>query len=460
MKKIKIHYVKPLTPINSKNNNIKSFPSRKCLYNKNLITNLKYSKDDNQFSKSNKLKNKLISSLLNSKKKKVYKKIYPEKNNIFQRQFSVPIFTNIKSKNYKTIYEKKIPKTHFSLSKNLTFSNLNKNSISKIDYFTKIPMTKNLNSYYFLSDLPFRKKFLIEQPNYDILSTKREKRTDIENNYKKIDKLSNDLCLFQIKREFFKENSTENLIKTKNNFNFFELDKSKDKKIEKQIIKNNYNSNNTKYFNYNSINNSINNSMNAKTPNDYSIFSKIKNKNFSETTQNLKQMNSTKNSTSKKPKKIINKEKENSFTSKKNEEFYRQVFFYHDVEKEIKRVGYINNKYNIVYAENEFQYNQKLLKLNDQLIKEGKSKIHPVEPDKNDIKMNELKDKVKFIKKILDYAYPNMVLSKVKEEKKRIFHSKSIEEKLPQFKIVRLASEQSQENLNLKLSGILKINQI
>ena len=94
------------------------------------------------------------------------------------------------------------------------------------------------------------------------------------------------------------------------------------------------------------------------------------------------------------------------------------------------------------------------------MIKEGKSKIHPVEPDKNDIKMNELKGKVKFIKKILDYAYPNMVLSKVKEEKKRIFHSKSIEEKLPQFKIVRLASEQSQENLNLKLSGILKINQI
>ena len=454
MEKIKIYHVKPLTPMNLNKKNFKIFPTRKSLFNKNIFINLKSSKDDNQFHKNSKLKNKDNDSLSNSKKIKTHKIIYPKKNQIFPRQFSAPIFANINPKNKKIINDRYIPKKYLAFYQNILSPDLTKNSMNKTDGFKNIPTNKKLNSYYLLSNLPLSKKFLIEQVNYDLLSTKSEKKIDIENNYKKIDKLTNDLCLFQIKRELFKENSSENLIRN-SKISYIELDKSEDKNIEKQNIKDNYNNTNTKYTNYNSI--SVN------TQNYNSVLDKMKNKKLPETIKNLKQNNNSNNSIFpnncfNKTKKLEDKDKENIFNCKKDEEFYRQIFCYHDDEKEPKKVDFIDNKYNLIYSENEDQYNQRLLKINDQLVKDGKNKIHLIEPRNNEIKVDVLKDKVKFIKRVIDYAYPTMVLMKVKAEKKRMFHSKSVEEKLPQFKIVQLASEQSKENLNLKLSGILKVN--
>ena len=168
---------------------------------------------------------------------KTYKKIYPAKNHIFPRQFSAPFFTNINTKNNKFICDRNTPKNNFVLSENIDISDPNKNSMNRTDYFEKIYKKKNLNSYYLFSNLPLYKNFLVEHLNHNILSAKNEKKIDIENNYKKIDKLSNDLCLFQIKRKFLKGNSAKNIIKPASKCNFVDLDnKSKDKTIKKQFI--------------------------------------------------------------------------------------------------------------------------------------------------------------------------------------------------------------------------------
>ena len=82
-----------------------------------------------------------------------------------------------------------------------------------------------------------------------------------------------------------------------------------------------------------------------------------------------------------------------------------------------KKMELINNKLNIFYAENENQYIKKLKKHNEKLKLKGKKIIHELGPTKDQLKLNRIKDSLGFIKKIIDYSYPIMVLSKVRKER-------------------------------------------
>ena len=97
---------------------------------------------------------------------------------------------------------------------------------------------------------------------------------------------------------------------------------------------------------------------------------------------------------------------------------YKKIFYYfREKKKKFKRdeKKYINNKLNIDYAENEEAYEQRLIKNNIKLLEKGEKIKHFSGPTFSDLKLKELMTKVKFMKNIVDYSYPDMVLFKVKQ---------------------------------------------
>ena len=104
---------------------------------------------------------------------------------------------------------------------------------------------------------------------------------------------------------------------------------------------------------------------------------------------------------------------------------YKKIFYYSD-KKKIKSENFLDNKLNIIYSEDESQYQQKLKKLNSIYRKLGKKKIYNMELSQSENKVKSLQKKVDFMKKIVDYAYPDMVLAKIKEHDKAIFEKSVI----------------------------------
>lgn len=117
---------------------------------------------------------------------------------------------------------------------------------------------------------------------------------------------------------------------------------------------------------------------------------------------------------------------------------YKRIFYYFD--EIIKKMfnsehKYINNILNIDYAENEKVYEERLKKINEELIKKGKKIKYFNGPTYSKIKIKELQYGVSFMKCVVDYSYPYMVLARVNETKKDIKKNRLLFYK-PTFKIV------------------------
>ena len=97
---------------------------------------------------------------------------------------------------------------------------------------------------------------------------------------------------------------------------------------------------------------------------------------------------------------------------------YKKIFYYQEKKKNLKSDKFLDNKLNIIYAENEKQYKQNLIKLNEIYKKIGKNKTYKLEPPQSESKLRALKKRVEFMKRIVDYTYPNMVLTKIREQDK------------------------------------------
>ena len=127
-----------------------------------------------------------------------------------------------------------------------------------------------------------------------------------------------------------------------------------------------------------------------------------------------------------------------------------------------KRFEIINNKFNIFYAENENQYSKKMKKLNNKLRLKGKKYFHQIGPTKDQIKLDRIKSTLSFIKKIFDYSYPNMILSKVRKTGK--YHEKRslTENNIPPYKKAELLEKKRNYILGkyLKMSIDVKKTQI
>ena len=102
---------------------------------------------------------------------------------------------------------------------------------------------------------------------------------------------------------------------------------------------------------------------------------------------------------------------------------YKKIFYYSDKNNNLKSNA-LDNKLNIIYSENENQYKQNIIKLNELYKKMGKNKYYNLEPSQSEIKLKSLKYRVQFMKRIVDYSFPNMVLTKIREQKKNIIYEK------------------------------------
>ena len=107
-----------------------------------------------------------------------------------------------------------------------------------------------------------------------------------------------------------------------------------------------------------------------------------------------------------------------------------------------KRFEIINNKLNILYAENEKQYVSRLKKLNKRIKLKGRKLVHQIGPTKDQVKLDNIKTTLSFIKKIFDYSYPNMILSKVRKVENYGGKRSLTENSIPPYKRAELLEKE------------------
>ena len=140
-------------------------------------------------------------------------------------------------------------------------------------------------------------------------------------------------------------------------------------------------------------------------------------------------------------------------------EYYKKVF---KVKGLFKRKGKtIDNKLNLVYAENEEQYNLKIEKQNEKRLLKG---LPPKNLDKNKIlnaQINNAKDKIKYMKAISDWAFPGIVVAKIKLVDKKIEESNAKKKEnnmLSPVQIRNIEQSQRENKRRLFLSECIKID--
>ena len=140
-------------------------------------------------------------------------------------------------------------------------------------------------------------------------------------------------------------------------------------------------------------------------------------------------------------------------------EYYKKVF---KVKGLFKRKGKtIDNKLNLVYAENEEQYNLKIEKQNEKRLLKG---LPPKNLDKNKIlnaQINNAKEKIKYMKAISDWAFPGIVVAKIKLVDKKIEESNAKKKEnnmLSPVQIRNIEQSQRENKRRLFLSECIKID--
>ena len=132
------------------------------------------------------------------------------------------------------------------------------------------------------------------------------------------------------------------------------------------------------------------------------------------------------------PKASIVSSPSKDFGKQKNdiEYLYRSIFSKANVFKPKPR--YIDNKLNLVYSENESQYNLIIERRSKLMNEKGIFLKFDEDSKKINKRVNDIKGKIKFMKNILDYSYPAFMIEKIKMRGKELQKNKS-EEKLTPF---------------------------
>jgi len=140
-------------------------------------------------------------------------------------------------------------------------------------------------------------------------------------------------------------------------------------------------------------------------------------------------------------KNIINKNKAVDFD-------YKSIFPNYNLFKQKK--NYIDNKLNLIYCQNESQY--RLLMAKRKKLK-GMDMFKEQDSDKIKHRVNTIKTKIKFMKNVIDYSYPDFMLYKIKIWKKNLDEIKGGEKLLPQ-------EEQKNQikNKNIEITNYIKKN--
>ncbi len=149
------------------------------------------------------------------------------------------------------------------------------------------------------------------------------------------------------------------------------------------------------------------------------------------------------------------------FSHQSREMFLYKRIFYFFAEKKKKYardIKLIHNKLNLEYAETDEQFDQRLMKHNLELIKKGEKIKHFTGPTFAETQLKDLQKKVKFMKSVVDYTYPDMVLFKVKQTDKRILIKNRSRKILEPFKICDYNHKLNQNMLFNYLNSAISIS--
>lgn len=287
-----------------------------------------------------------------------------------------------KNKTYLNNFYKIIPKSK-DKTFNLKLDNRGKTSYSNIK---NIKHKKNhLNNYYVTGNV-FHNDYITDYlQDKHINQDKNKRKEKMKETDEKIEELVNVLNIYPNKK-----------IKKFYPHKLISLDKTENDKNNTKSINTNENDSNTL-------------KINKQNNKDISIYASKSNKN------------------------ILNKQKSEKIMIKgtkiispfcdfaRDHYLYKKIFYYSDKKKNLKSESFLDNKLNIIYAENEKQYRQNLIKLNEIYQKIGKNKIYNLEASQSESKLRSLRHRVEFMKRIVDYTYPNMVLTKIREQEKKIY---------------------------------------
>ena len=467
------------TAIIKKENNFRDNKSRpkprKDINIKKSITNLKISFIITNTNNSSNISNLNMKSASNSK-------ITPQSSSILRSKTQTQKFIRkslFDDKETNHSFNKKIS-TKKSSIKNIhiydepSSAKFNKifNLKTKSKFIIKRPENKIPNKgYYLTGELPYRNAFISEAKDNSTLSTSHYKITSnkIKNKFiqcNTINTFTDDNCKSLNKLLNIKKNDIEieklakhlklslnldekrqktrcgcgNLITLKNGFfngvnlvmNYspikdkFEIEKSKTINNNLIEIKSNVDNDNN---NENNIN-KINNANNINSDNNINKFKSIISDSFNYVPRNLpmflREKFNIKGTTILSP-----------FCIEARDDFLFKKLLYDKEKKNIlKRKDIVDNKLNIFYAENQNQYDKNLLKHNLKLKRKGKKVFHNIGPSQTEMRLTKIKSKMNFMKKIIDYAYPNMVLARVRESE-RVIRKNNLSE-LPPFKRVEI----------------------
>ena len=334
---------------------------RRTYKNSYIANNEDNSFNDNKFSRNEKTK-----TILFQKKNLLYKKdrLFSTRNPKIISKLNKNIKSaTIKSPDYKTniFYPIKIKQDKMS-NTGISFY---RNNTKKLK--------RNYSAYYIKSDLPLRKNYISDfLVASNELKIKSCKMSEIE---QKIRKLGNTLNLVILKKK-----NPSQLDRTFSGFPY--------KRFRNQQI------------NYN--NNSINDNNNKNNEDE-----KIKLPDYLKNEFNIKGT------------KILS-----PFCLKARDNFILKKFsqFFDDKNNLKSDTKYINNKLNIIYAENEDAYNMKLTLLNKKLNMQGKIDKYQIGFSPSEKLLRDMEKKVTFMKNIVEYAYPNTTLMRMRiPESKKYF---------------------------------------
>ena len=149
------------------------------------------------------------------------------------------------------------------------------------------------------------------------------------------------------------------------------------------------------------------------------------------------------------------------FCLKARDEFlYKRIFYnYFKNPVDTKKIG-VNNKLNIIYAENEEKFKKQIQIINRRIREEGKKEKNSQCPNSVEEKLTNIKHKIKFMKKIVDYAYPETVLTRVRESIKAKENSRNRLKNLPPYKSFSGTLERYNQTEGKTLTNLLTISKV
>ena len=99
-------------------------------------------------------------------------------------------------------------------------------------------------------------------------------------------------------------------------------------------------------------------------------------------------------------------------------------------KKKLERDRLIDNRLNLFYAENEMQFEENFKKINIALMQQGKKVRHPnVKVTSLNGKIDDIKDKITFMKGVSNYSYPSIIIKKIEEASKIYSEEKKMKKK-------------------------------